>query len=312
MITVLGANAGLDRTYEVPGLRLGGYHHPRRVDVAAGGAKGVNVARLLRALGHEVQVTGFAGGLVGQEMARRLASEGIVAAFVPIAGDSRLCLNLVDPETGRQTQIDEVGPTVTSRETRALVERWQELLAGSRLAIISGSPPPGTRPAVYRRLVALARKSGVPVFVDARDGYLSAAMSAEPDLVRVNREEFGHLVGARLRSWQAIARRARELVVSGIGAVVVSWGARGALGMTADGAWLARPPAVRAVSAVGSGDAMLATLAHGALGALAWPERLRLAVAAGAANAEQLGPCRIGPQHIRTFLDRVECEPLGL
>lgn len=307
----MGANAGLDRTYEVPGLRLGGYYHPRRVDVAAGGAKGVNVARCLRALGHDVQVTGFAGGLIGQEMVRRLELEGIATAFVPIAGDSRLCLNFVDPESGRQIQVDEVGPTVTARETEALAERWQELLAGSRLAIISGSPPPGVRPAVYRRLVELARARGVPVFVDARDDYLRAAVSARPDLVRVNREEFGPLVGAQPRRWQTMARHARELLVSGTGAIVVSWGWRGALAVTGEGTWLAQPPAVRAVSAVGSGDAMMAALAHGTLAALAWPEALRLAVAAGAANAEQLGPCRIKPERMKALWRRVRCESLG-
>lgn len=270
----------------------------------------MNVARLLRAFGHEVQVTGFAGGIVGREMSGMLAAEGIATAFVPVSGESRLCLNFVDPETGRQTQVDEPGPTVTAAETKALVQRWRELLAGSGLALVSGSPPPGVRAGLYARLVRLARAARVPVFVDARNAYLRAAADAGPDLVRVNRDELSHLAGVPLRSWAAIVRQATELTATRTGAVVVSWGARGAVAVTASGTWLARSPEVTAVSAVGSGDAMLAVLAHGAVVGLSWPERLRLAVAAGAANAGTLGACLIGPEEVHGLVEKVDCEPL--
>ena len=50
MITVLCANAGIDKTYEVPNFAVGGYYHPSAASTTAGG-KGINVARVLLALG---------------------------------------------------------------------------------------------------------------------------------------------------------------------------------------------------------------------------------------------------------------------
>jgi fructose-1-phosphate kinase PfkB-like protein len=63
-------------------------------------------------------------------------------------------------------------------------------------------------------------------------------------------------------------------------------GAGGAVAVTRkQGAWLVKPPKVEAVSAVGSGDAMVAGFAAASLGGRGFADCLRWAVAAGAANA---------------------------
>ncbi len=78
---------------------------------------------------------------------------------------------------------------------------------------------------------------------------------------------------------------ARDIVARGVGTVLCSLGAEGAVLVTADGAWRATAPEVEVDSAVGAGDAMVA----GALSADAEgrpPEaQLRLAVACGSATA---------------------------
>lgn len=307
----MGANAGLDLTFEVPGLQLGQYHHPRQTKIAAGGAKGVNTAKVLRRLGRDVRAVGFAGGHVGTWMKDLLAADGITSDLVPIAGASRLCLNFVDPQTGTQTQVDEIGPGITSEEALALHQQWQASLAGASLALIAGAPPPGLDPASYAGFVQAARAAGVPVFVDARDAALTAAVSAGPDLMKPNQAEFARLVGRDLPTVAAVAAAAAELVTQGVGTVVVSLGTAGAVAVDPDGAWLAQTPPVAAVSAVGSGDAMMAGLVHAYLQGLPLPEQLRWGVAAGAANAAVLGACFVDAPAILETVATVVVTKLG-
>ena len=71
--------------------------------------------------------------------------------------------------------------------------------------------------------------------------------------------------------------------------VVVSLGAEGALAADQNGTWHVRPPRVRVVSAVGSGDSMLAGITWAVVRGLALPEAVRHGVAAGTANALTVG-----------------------
>jgi tagatose 6-phosphate kinase len=67
--------------------------------------------------------------------------------------------------------------------------------------------------------------------------------------------------------------------------VVATLGGEGLLAVTEEGSWQARPPAVVAGNATGAGDAVAAGLAHGLALGRPWEERLRHAVALGAATA---------------------------
>ena len=80
-----------------------------------------------------------------------------------------------------------------------------------------------------------------------------------------------------------------SLVPAKVGAALVTLGADGAVLVEAGGAWVATPPAIRAVSTVGAGDSSLAgyLLAH-TQGA-GPEERLRHAVRYGAAAASLPG-----------------------
>lgn len=64
-ILTVTLNTALDITYRVRGLRPYASHRVTSVTERPGG-KGLNVARVLAALGHEVTVTGFTGGATGR------------------------------------------------------------------------------------------------------------------------------------------------------------------------------------------------------------------------------------------------------
>lgn len=71
MILTVTLNTALDLTYHVRSLRPHTSHRVTEVTERPGG-KGLNVARVLAALGHEVTVTGFTGGATGRAVQDQL------------------------------------------------------------------------------------------------------------------------------------------------------------------------------------------------------------------------------------------------
>ena len=293
MITVLCANAGVDKTYEVPNFATGGFYHPSGASTVAGG-KGINVARGLAALRQANVIMGFVGGNNGRFIAADLMDAGFKTDFVSIAEESRVTINIIDRTQHTQTRVDEVGPLVTPTEVRRLQDKWKRGLRGSAMGIIAGSAPRGVNLDLYAELVEIANAMKRPVVLDAHDELLSRAVAANPTVIAPNLAEMQRLVGRQLSVPDGIIAAATDLVEDGIRVVLVTLGARGAIAMgRSSGIWWARPPSIDRVSSVGSGDAFVAGFAAASMERRSFEERLRLAVACGAANAETVGACNI-------------------
>jgi len=112
---------------------------------------------------------------------------------------------------------------------------------------------------------------------------MAAGVAARPEMVKGNRRELERLLGRHLGDEESTLQAARELRAMAIRMAVVTRGREGAIAVSDDGPWRGQAPRVRAVSAVGSGDAFLAgvvfTLSQGGT----TEEALRLGVAAGTA-----------------------------
>ncbi|MFE9610360.1 1-phosphofructokinase family hexose kinase [Streptomyces sp. NPDC006012] len=279
MILTVTLNTALDLTYRVRSLRPHATHRVSAVDERPGG-KGVNVARVLAALGHEVTVTGFAGGGTGREVRERLAdTPGVLDALVPIAGATRRTVAVVDERSGDTTQLNEPGPQVTATEWAAFQEAYAGLLGPASAVALCGSLPPGVPVGAYAGLIRAARSAGVPVLLDTSGEPLRRGVAARPDIAKPNAGELAELTGFHepLRAAQDARRR-------GAHAVVASLGPQGLLAHTADGHWRAAPPATVTGNPTGAGDSAVAGLLSGLVENLPWPDRLARAVALSAAT----------------------------
>ncbi|MFJ6562795.1 1-phosphofructokinase family hexose kinase [Streptomyces sp. NPDC091412] len=280
MILTVTLNTALDLTYRVPSLRQHSSHRVSEVTERPGG-KGVNVARVLAALGHEVTVTGFAGGATGREVRDRLASEapGVVDALVPVAGATRRTIAVVDQRTGDTTQLNEPGPVVTPAEWSAFQDSYEDLLGSMSAVALCGSLPRGLPVGAYAGLVRTARAANVPVLLDTSGEALRRAVAARPDIIKPNADELAELTGSHepLRATQDARRR-------GARAVIASLGSEGLLAHTSDGLWRAAPPSRVRGNPTGAGDSAVAGLLAGLVEQLPWPNRLSRAVALSAAT----------------------------
>jgi 1-phosphofructokinase len=305
MIVTFTANPSLDRTVALPGpLQRGEVQRAVSVSQESGG-KGVNVSRALCASG--VQTVAVLPGADSDPVLAGLRHDGVPFAALPIDEPLRTNVALTEPG-GVTTKINEPGPVLSPDEQEALISLLLQRARGASWVVLAGSLPPGFPADFYatvtHRLRSTADGAAPLIAVDSSGKPLAAALSggkaSMPDLLKPNAEELAELAAAagftmalsteELEADPAAAAAAAAAVVrSGVGAVLATLGSKGAVLVTADGAWLATHPPVNAVSTVGAGDSSLAgyLLAHG-LGA-APADCLRQAVAHGAAAASLPG-----------------------
>lgn len=299
VILTVTLNTALDLTYTVPALAPHTAHRVTEVTERPGG-KGVNVARVLAALGHEAVITGFAGGPTGDVLRDLLAPLPVRDALVPISGSTRRTVAVVDSATGDATQFSEPGPVVAQSEWAALVTAYEELLGGARAVALCGSLPRGIHVGAYGELVRRARRAGVPVLLDTSGEPLRRGIAARPDLVKPNADELAALTGSR-----EPLRAARDARRRGAHAVVASLGPDGLLAVTPDGTWAAAPPARVAGDPTGAGDSAVAGLLSALVEGGSWPERLARATALSAATVHAPAAGEFDPARYDELLTRV-------
>jgi tagatose 6-phosphate kinase len=287
MILTVTLNPALDVTYRLPRLEPNAVHRVDAVSQRAGG-KGLNVARVLHALGHDTLVLGFAGGPTGSAIRADLDQSGVPHQFVPIGGDTRRTITVVS--NNGTTAFNEPGPSIVDESWSEFVATYGKLASDADIVVLSGSLPPGLPQDAYAALIA---GSPVPTILDTSGAALLAALPARPHVIKPNLDEL--IDAAKLTDPSRAAERLRR---AGAGAVVASLGPAGLLAVTEDGSWRAAPMQTLPGNPTGAGDACVAALAAGLAAGTPWPELVREAVALSAAAV--LSPVA-GDVDIRTY-----------
>jgi 1-phosphofructokinase family hexose kinase len=284
VILCVAANPSIDRLFAVDRVAPGAIHRPREFAQVPGG-KGLNVARSAAALGGEVTAAALLGGHAGRWIAEQLASEGVELHAAWAGAETRSSLSVAGAREGL-TEFYEHGFPVSADEWAAFAAMVGGLAAESSWMTLSGSLPPGAPDDGYVGLIPRARTA-----LDSRaDG-----IDAGPAVVKLNEAEAGAGAEGALPAARALHER------SG-GAAIVTRGRKGAVLVTPDGEAMAGRVDADGAYPVGSGDAFLAGLVVALDRGAGWPDALRAALGAGAANAAVPGAGR---------LDRAEAERLA-
>lgn len=252
------------------------------------GGGGINVARIIKALGGEVEALALSGGEMGAFLGRLLEAEGVTLRPVPIAGQTRVALMARDQSTGLEYRFIPEGPVIAVADIDLCAAEIAHTSEG--FIVASGSLPKGAPADSYARMAKAAAIHGLPFVLDTSGAALKAALEAGGIyLVKPSLGELESFAGHKLAGDQ-IEAAARALVTSGKARMVaVTLGSDGAMLVTAEMAL--RLPAIQVPvrSAVGAGDSFLGAMVW----ALTqdWPleDAFRLAMAAGAAATSNPG-----------------------
>lgn len=268
-ILTVTPNPAVDVTYTVARQELGETVRVADVQRRPGG-KGLNVARVLRALGREVATLQPLGGDTGRWIARELVAAGLPVVPNAIAADTRTTVAVVDGIL-HPTLLAEPGPPLTEDEWTALAAGLSASVEAGDWVVIAGSFPRHATPAHLGLLVEAAHARGARVLVDTSGELLRAAVDVGADVVKANEAEIADATGLTDRD-------AALAALGHAGAtVMMSRGARGAVLRTREGSIHHRDAVPRIDgNPTGAGDAatagLVAALAdgHDAHTALAW------------------------------------------
>lgn len=288
MIVTLTPNPAVDKTLLVPSLLAGAVHRCREAHLDPGG-KGINASRVVHRLGRPTVAITVLGGHIGKLLRDALAAEGVPCRSVPVREETRLNVIVQDEGSGASTRIWDRGATVPPdalADLDGLVSQW---IPRAKVVACAGTLPPGVPDDWYARVIAEARRAGVPTLLDSDGVSFIRGLEGRPTVIKPNVREAEAALGRRLGDERAVIAGARELLDRGPEAVVVSMGASGSVLVTRDAAVRAVPPKVERRSAVGSGDSLVAGLLIAMHDGLPLADGLRLGTAAGAATAMTVG-----------------------
>jgi 1-phosphofructokinase family hexose kinase len=316
VIVTVTLNAAIDRTLTVPNFQLGQRHRASQGLTIAGG-KGINVARALKRLDVPVVATGLAGGRTGTRIVEELTSEAILNDFVRIADESRTSTAVVDPTAATYTEINEWGPHVEPDELAMLLEKINYLARGADMVVFSGTLPRGVDDSFYAEAVRDLNRRQVRAVLDSEGMPLRLGVEAEPFLVTPNQREAEALVGQEFRDEEDYLMALDSVADMGARNVLITSEAR-SFGLFREDRKRLRlravAPQLEPVSAVGSGDVLLAAFLAARLAGRPLDQALGAAVAAGASSTLELGAGRFDPREasrLQHAVDVRELEPVS-
>lgn len=304
MIYTVTCNPAVDQTVWVDHFRTDSVNRIVRSRRDPGG-KGINVSKVIHALGGESIACGILGGQSGAYIADTLTQAGIVHRFVPTCAETRTNLKIIDPVMHTTTDLNEPGAPVDQSVFDSLRDFLCRCATKEDIFILSGSLPASASPGLYADWTRALKARGAQVFLDTSGEALSLASAQDPDLVKPNADELCHLLGRALTSENDHLQAGLELIRKGIGCVVISLGEAGALFLDRTGAWRADGQNVPVESTVGAGDAMVAALGMCRAKGLSLEQSIPYAVAVSAAAVMTQGTQPPHPEDVSRLLGRV-------
>lgn len=309
MIATVTLNASVDKLYLVESLNPYEVSRVKKVNNTAGG-KGLNVSRIISQAGEDVAAAGIIGGYNGMLFESLITQENIAKCFTRTVGETRCCVNLWDTSVQKSTEYLEPGFPVTPEDLERFVKDYIQVVKMCDAVCISGSTPPGTPEDFCARLVCLAKENGKPVLADVAGAQLREVIKAKPTVVKPNKDEIEQLFSIDASSYGQLAQTAKQMHEGGIEIATISIGKEGAVVACGAGVYHAKPPEIRVVNTVGSGDSMIAGLAIGICRKYPLMESIRYAVALAAANTMTMETGSFKMQDLEGLLPQIQIEKM--
>ncbi|HTL69703.1 MAG TPA: 1-phosphofructokinase family hexose kinase [Candidatus Eisenbacteria bacterium] len=308
MIATITMNPSIDQNFVVRSLVMDDANRALSVRRTAGG-KGLNVSKVLRELGGPTRAYALAGGFVGDFWKHLVGELGIPFEASAVGGETRINTVLTDIGDRTQTRVSAPGPAVTGADLDGFLKKLLAVRPKPFLWALGGSLPKGAPASTYRSFVSALQKNGTPCILDADDEALRQGVKARPFCIKPNEFEMHRLIGKKLGTEAQYRTAAAALVRRGVGIVVVSLGAKGALVVSRDRSFRLPGVPVPVKSKVGAGDSLIGGLALGLWKKLDLGRAAALGIAASTSAVMRESPRLCRRSDIAPLLRKVRIEP---
>jgi tagatose 6-phosphate kinase len=328
MILTVTPSPSIDRVLFVRNFRLGEIIRAEREVISPCG-KGVIASMVIHALGGATVALGLKAGATGNLHSSLLKELGVPHDFIDAQGETRTLVVLVDLAVGRQSSISAPTLTATSDHFFQLMDLMERYADRARGVIFGGSLPPGFPPDSYVHLLRSAREKGLITLLDTSGDALRRGVGGLPHILKINQEELTSLApdllgepgfsepdessrnsDVALHVPGDIVELAGKLITCfgewASQALIITLGRRGAVAVTNEGIYYARPPAVPVVNTAGSGDAVSGGVLLARSQGADWPAALTLSLAAAASVVMNEGSGICLPSQVESLSRKVQ------
>ncbi len=309
MIITVTLNPALDKTVILPGFAVNTVNRVSATRLDPGG-KGINVSKVVKALGGKTLALGVLGGAAGGYIQAAMDKMELPNDMVLTGEITRTNLKIIDPLLQTNTDINEPGGPVSEETLDAVWHKLTKAVKPGDTVVLAGKNPPGMPDSRLADWVTRLHGMKVYTCVDTVGEPMQQAIAAQPDIIKPNREELAEIAGRRMITDDDVLTAARELVGRGVGLVTASLGADGAIFVTRNQAFRGYAPKVSVVSVVGAGDAMMAALTHYSAAGCSLEETARRSIAVSVASVMCSGSEAPELNMILPLIDQVRLEKL--
>ncbi|MCO6544742.1 MAG: 1-phosphofructokinase [Gilliamella sp.] len=303
-VATITLNPAYDLLGFCPKVELGDVNLVQTNALLAAG-KGINVAKVLSDLDVQLTIGGFLGKENRDGFNLLFKSLNVIDKFETIEGRTRINVKLTE-ENSEVTDLNFSGFTISEQDWQHFVTNSLEWLKNIDMVAISGSLPAGVSLDKFTKWMEQVKAICPKIVFDSSRDALVAGLKAKPWLIKPNNKELEMWVGRKLSTLEDVKAAAMELVNDGIENVVISLGSKGALWVTKNEAWLAKPPKCHVVSTVGAGDSMVAGLMYGLMTNRSIKDTLVFASSVAALSVGQAGVGISGCQAVNNMLEKIE------
>ncbi len=297
-ILCCGFFPALQRTLNFAKVEIGAVNRASSVMRSVGG-KAANSVRVLKALGAEPLLLGFAGGYTGMAIRDMLDDEGIAHQFIGTEIETRTCQTVLADNTVDFTELIEDTPPLSVGDWKSIIKTFVDVEDDFDRIIFSGTLLSHAPVEIYAEMIA-ATDPG-KVILDTVGAPLSAALAERPALVKINTAELKSTIGMDGETEEL----AQELIARGAGAVGITEGADSAMLVTPSETIRFIIPEVEIASTLGCGDSVNAGIAFMLANGSSLPEAFLFGLACGSANAQTSMPGLVKVSDITALVSQI-------
>jgi 1-phosphofructokinase family hexose kinase len=268
------------------------------------GGNGINSGRISKRLGSDVVLTGFLGGVAGEDILELLHKENMKSDFVKIKEQTRTGVTISQAD-GQQTRLSFQGPNISLDEYDLLIEKLEKL-SDKDLVCIGGSLPNGVSTSCVKKLIKKLNSKGIKCFVDMPGLLLKGLTQEKLTLIKPNLIEFNELTSKNCNTIADVLQESEQFL-SNIEYICVSSVEGGALLISNDQAVWGKIPKIEVKSTVGAGDSMVGAMTYylQETKKVDLTQMLRIGLAASAATLCQVGTTLGAKKDIDNFINKI-------
>ena len=252
------------------------------------GGKGVNISRALTMNGVDNLALLAVGDANGADFCRELDKDGMTYEAIELKGRIRENIT-IHTKDAPETRLSFTGFATDESLLEKFEEKLLPMLESGDLVTFTGSVPSGISMTAVKGFIANIKNTGAKVVIDSRSFKKDDLIETKPWLIKPNEEEIAVYLGREIDSFESVMDGAMALYESGIENVMISLGSKGALLVCADGAFIAHPPKIKAISTIGAGDSSIGGFLAAAAAGKRSDEMIKTAVSFGSAACMSAG-----------------------